>query len=195
MANHQELAVSDIVRDYLPSYPQEHSWDVTVEYLYTHEAAHMEELYEAIQREGLREPVWLSSYTDEPEQFVLDGTHRVALALRHGLLTLPITFTPEQLGVEDASLIAIVQLLDESSLSDVEEDYFAEAVRSWRLDEHSWLTSSGMAGSGNLWEIFLDSADETLIPSAEVRLSQILAERVPERNFNITIELQKFEDM
>jgi len=188
------MLVSEIVALYRPVYPEGGTWQDTVNYLYETEPSHMESLYEAIQTEGIREPVLLSDYDDEPEQFVLDGTHRVALALRKGIVSLPTLLKSDQEVEYGSSLIAFLEIAEGLPLTSAQEDQFFDTVRSWRLDDSHWLTSSGASGGSGHWELYLDSSDETIAEACEERLREILFERFPKVTFIVKVKLQDPED-
>ena len=87
----KEALLQDILETYKPVYPEGGSWDVTLDYLMTEERDHMESLMDSVERNGMREPIMLSDLEDDyyDHPVVLNGTHRVVLAMLTGMFTVP----------------------------------------------------------------------------------------------------------
>lgn len=186
-----ELIVSDIVEKYKPVYPQGGTWQDTVGYLYSQDRKFMDELFEAIRTEGIREPITLADDDDEDGLYVLNGTHRVAIALYHGLVTLPARYGYEEYDSNELRLAAKIKLSDGGSLTQDEDDTLTDKLRSWRLDEKTWLTSDIIYGGSNEWELYLDHSDISLKPKLEKRIRSILKSLFPNRAFSVTVDFEE----
>lgn len=188
-----ELLVSDIVANYSPIYPDGDDWHETVNYLFTQDSEHMRELFEALQNEGIREPITLSQDEDE-DKVVLNGTHRVALALHHGLVTLPARYGQKTDGDDEPCLVATVKLKTASTLSEDEDMRMFDVLRSWRLDEHNWITVDVVFGSMGRWEYLLNCRDKKLIPKLKRRILAILKKNFPAYDYSVTVALEEPEE-
>jgi hypothetical protein len=148
-----ELLVEDIVSKYKPIYPEPgDSWQDTVEWLYANERERMDELFENIKRVGVREPIVL---TDDPDEapYVSNGTHRVAMALYHGLITLPTTDRYPELNSPDEKYLRLkIELLNESGLSKEYDGMLFDELCSWKLDDEHWVNADTAYGSSSQWE-------------------------------------------
>lgn len=187
-----ELLVSEIAQKYSPIYPEGKSWQKTVEWLYTEEREFMKNLFESLTTEGFRKPIILSTDEDE-EAFVLNGTHRMAIALYHGLVTLPARYGHEEAEYNAKYLYASITLKDSVSMSELEEDKFMDVLRSWRLDAKTWVTSDVCSGAYAQWELFLDQTDLKLKAKLETRIRSILKKVFPTKRFSVTIERGSLE--
>lgn len=194
-----EMLVDDIVAKYAPVYPDGKDWQKTVEYFYKDEAEFMAELWGTLNAEGIREPIILSTDDDveveDPKNYyVLDGTHRVALALRHGLITLPARHGYETSDVYPLCLIANISTDVTKELTEEEDEKLVMALRSWKLDSNTWINSDVSGGFGSKWDFYLNASDVKLISKIEIRILEILRKEFPNYEFTVEVVLDTDED-
>lgn len=187
----EEILVEDIVRDFLPMYPTEGgSWQETVEYLYEHEADRMESLYESVKLNGVRKPIVLTD--EDNEKRVSDGTHRVALALYHGFITLPTATEYEQL--DENALYYRMRVQTAEAMSREETELITELFSSWRLSDQVWVNSDISSGSATCREIYLNLSDPKLSRAIKSRARKLLSDAAPGLRFTISLKLIKDGD-
>jgi hypothetical protein len=182
-----ELLASDIVANYKPVYPEDGGdWQDTVEYLYGHERARMEALFRSVQESGIREPLTLST-DDEFEARVYNGTHRVAMALYHGLVTLPARYGYLEPEPGQRYIRTKIELRDADSVTKAEDDLIIDELFSWYLDADTWLTANTAMGGATYWELYFDATDPKLVPKVKTAVEKFLRNRLPAYHFDVTV--------
>lgn len=187
----KEMLLADLVAQYRPIYPEPYDWETTAEYLYSEEPEHMAELTKSLLEKGWREPVILQPLDEDAEQddfpYVGDGTHRVVIALTHGVFTVPVIYRSEQPTEYEKQPLEIIIENVGGSLTEQEDERLFDSFRSFRLNEDIWLTSDVIFGSGERREIVLSFDDETLCPQIKSKTRDILKRLFPGRNFTVTV--------
>jgi hypothetical protein len=182
-----ELLVSDIVEKYRPVYPTDGGdWQDTVEYLYANERERMEQLFESIKVGGFQEPITLSEDNDADPR-VNNGTHRVAAALYHGLVTLPARYGYLEYDPKQRYLRATIELRDAASVDRDEDDLLIDTLCSWPLDNKTWITADLISGSASGWEIYFDQTDLALASKIKKKIIKILGDKLPIYDFKVTM--------
>lgn len=183
-----ELLVCDIVANYKPLYPEGDDWQKTVEYLYETEPELMVILWDSLRAEGIREPINLSDDNDEP--YVLNGTHRVSLALYHGLVTLPARYGYFDDQDNKQYLMATIDLKNGSSVSQ-DDDTIFDLFRSWPLDSHNWVNADTCNWSATGWELSLSLNNIKLKYKIEEKMQAMILAAFPEDDFHVTVSYEK----
>lgn len=185
------MLLSDLVSQYRPIYPEPNDWQTTAEYLYAEEPEHMAELTASLLEKGWREPVILEPLDDDSEEgdfaFVGDGTHRVVIALTHGVFSVPTMYRSEQQSDYEKQPLEIIIENPDEALSEDEDDKLMDSFRSFRLNDDVWLTSDVVFGSGNRREVLLSFDDETYCSKIKTKARAMLKELFPERKFTVKV--------
>lgn len=185
------MLLSDLVAQYRPVYPEPNNWQTTAEYLYAEEPEHMAELTASLLEKGWREPVILEPLDDDSEEgdfaFVGDGTHRVVIALTHGVFSVPTMYRSEQPSTYEKQPLEIVIENPGEALSEEEDDRLMDSFRSFRLNDDVWLTSDVIFGSGNRREVLLSFDDEAYCPKIKTKARSMLKSLFPERKFTVKV--------
>lgn len=197
----QEMLLLELIAQYSPVYPEGGSWEDAAELLYAEDAQLMGELTAALKVEGWRDPILLSVDDGDREDGpyiprVWDGTHRVAIALREGIISVPTALWGEQAQEPELYLELTVELKgpEAESLSYEEDDRLVTALRSFGLDSATWLNSDIAYGSGWSWS-FLYALPEHRSGELIRKVRSRLAKSFPERSFELTAKLEPpYED-
>lgn len=207
---YKEMLLSDLIRDYAPVYPVDSDWEETARYLYAEEPDHMKSLADSLRDNGWREPILISTpeELDEDETAkVFNGTHRVAIAIYEGVISLPVVTVndySESAADEGHTVLTVtVSKKDKVSTLSREDDLFDtvfETLRSFELNGNIWLTSDMASGStansSNLEYTFYYSELQTsdyyklLTKVARKRLNKAL----PDLSFKLKATFEKLDD-
>jgi hypothetical protein len=185
------MLVSELTQTYLPLYPDGGGdWSATVEYLYSEEPHHMQELSEDLQAGGWRDPVIISEPDDPWEDAlrVKNGTHRVAIALREGVVSLPVT-TWSNLEEVDSFYTELTVKLIGPALADEESEGIFECLRSFPVTTELWVNSDVCYGSLSRWTLLYNLADKNGLALLKKRVRARLSTAFPERSFRIAAKL------
>lgn len=192
------MPLVELLSSYSPMYPEGYDWTLTAKYLLENEPKLLEALRESIRKKGWREPVVLSEpheLTEDSPPCIMNGTHRVVLAMLDGLVTVPVATRSELPPESDKPLlVARIRPLKEQVLTDDEDDLLIDSLRSWELDEDTWITSSACFGSMHSWDVLLDFDDERRCGDLEVSVRRILAETFPRYEFSVSVFPDPLED-
>lgn len=199
----REMLLLDIIRDYRPVYPQDATWEETATMLYADEPEHMAALKASLERSGWRDPIRLSSQedmdSDDGEAYVLDGTHRVSLAMREGVISLPVV-TSDELPSGDYTPEPYTELtieyLSGPKITDDQDFELMDLFSSLELNEDIWLNSDICSSyRSERWSYYYD---ELRNETHHARLKRVartrLKRRFPEHSFKITVALDPNED-
>jgi len=199
----REMLLLDIIRDYKPVYPEGGSWEDTANMLYAEQPELMAELKASLDRSGWRDPVRLSSQedmdSDDGQAYVLDGTHRVSLAMREGVISLPVV-TSDEIPAWDGAMEPFtdltIELLSGPKLSEDEDFDLLELFVSLELNEQIWLNSDISSGHrGERWSYGYDELrDETHHARLKRLVRTRLRTRFPEHKFKVTVAIDPNED-
>lgn len=185
------MLLSDLVSQYRPVYPKPNDWQTTAEYLYAEEPEHMAELTESLIAKGWREPIILEPLDEDSEEddfaFIGDGTHRVVIALTHGVFSVPTMYRSEQQSDYEKQPLEIIIENPGEALTEDEDDKLIDSFRSFRLNDDVWLTSDVVFGSGNRREVLLSFDDETYCSKIKTKARAMLKELFPERKFTVKV--------
>lgn len=192
----QELLVEDIVSKYKPIYPEEGgSWQDTVEWLYANERERMDELFENIKKVGVREPIVLTDDPDE-DSYVSNGTHRVSVALYHGLITLPTTDSYPALSSLDQKYLRLkIELLNAPGLSKEHDGLLFDELCSWKLDDEHWVNADNAFGSASQWEFSFGVTEVKLKRKFEAAVRRKLAVKLPDYSFNVSTKFLRDDEL
>lgn len=187
----REMLLSDLISQYRPIYPEPNDWQTTAEYLYAEEPEHMAELTASLLEKGWREPVILEPLDEDSEEddfaFVGDGTHRVVIALTHGVFSVPTMYRSELSRTYEKQPLEIVIEISGEALSEEEDDRLMDSFRSFRLNDDVWLTSDVIGGSGNRREVLLSFDDEAYCPRIKTKARSMLKALFSERKFTVKV--------
>lgn len=191
-----EKLTLEIAEVYAPVYPEGATWEQTARFLLENEPERMNELRESIRKYGFREPIVLSTaedLTDESQPRVLNGTHRLVIALLEGMVTIPTELMSEvnaRYDENEAQLQVSITNIGED-LTNEEDDIIVERLGSWPLNEKNWITSSVAFGGVNNWEFVLDNGDLRDARLIRERVLEILKHALPQRNFAVVVSTYK----
>lgn len=184
---YREMLVLDLIDQYGPVYPEGGDWLETTRFLYETEPEHMASLTASLAAKGWREPIMLSDGEDLEEgdsPLTLNGTHRVAIALREGVVSVPVT-TSSEIRQEDypEHFTVLTLKLRSGELTEDEDLQVFDVLRSFELTEDIWLTSDVCFGSQEQWEFYYEFLDDpSLFPKlkrlAKRRLKAVFGDRV-----------------
>lgn len=199
----REMLLLDIIRDYRPVYPKNGTWEDTAAMLYAEQPEHMEELKASLERKGWRDPIRLSSQedmdSDDGEAYVLDGTHRVSLAMREGVISLPVVTSDELPSgdyVPEPYTELTIEYLSGPKITDDQDFELMDLFGSLELNEDIWLNSDLCSSHrSERWSYYYDELqDET----HHARLKRVARARLkrhfPEHSFKITVAVDPNED-
>lgn len=190
----EEMLTLELVERYSPVYPEGYSWEKTVAYLYAEQAGLMEELAASLKKTGWREPVLLSEphETTSNRQVVFDGTHRVAIALKEGILAVPVVtnshYEDEISGVQQIITVSY----GEGKLTFDEEGDVQEHLRSFKVSEDYWFTSELSVSHGSSTKIFTEGLPEELYDRTRRRVMQLLRDSFPTKSFQVSVTSEAY---
>lgn len=193
---YREMLLLELIEQYHPVYPEGADWIEAANFLYDQEPAHMAALTASLEGKGWREPIVLSEPDDLEEgeaPRVLNGTHRVAIALREGVISVPVTSSAE-LRYKDELQVTELTIDPKEELTDDEGYEIFDVLRSFELTGDLWLDVLAGSSSGGRWHMSYDPIDGELLPSLERRARSILKESFPGRSFELRAVLETFED-
>lgn len=202
--NYQEMLTSDLIANYSPVYPEGGTWAETAELLYSEEPDRMRELTESLSKKGWRKPIWLSTpdeLEEEESPKVFNGTHRVAIALREGVVSLPVASWHDLPEREDHPIANLeVELLSGELPSAVGTSYeddpdlaIFDLLRSFPLDEDNWLNSDISTGSQGTWSFFYEDVDEAQLSKLKTVVRRRLRKAYPKAKFKIEARIEELE--
>lgn len=199
------IRLEDLTNTYVPVYPSGGVWADTVAYLTSNSAENeiVNELIRQYRQDGRwREPITLESldYSEDDEPLrVCDGTHRVAAAILMGVESVWVQdydpgkheFDPEAPWTTATTIITSTGLH-----SQLVESWY-DILRSFPLDDDTWVTASVMTGSGEYMNICWDNEPtpefETHYPDITARIISILRAHGADINENEVITLTETE--
>lgn len=197
VGGYREMLLLELIELYGPVYPDGGDWQKTAEYLYAEEPEHMAILTASLEAKGWREPILLSEPDDLEEghsPLVLNGTHRVAIALREGVISLPVVFGSEIPSMADDPFVELEISLIAGELTDEEDWKIFDILRSFQLDADIWLTSDICFGSQSSWTFCYDLQDESRFAELKRRARAMLKVAFPGRKFSLTAKLTEPEE-
>lgn len=195
MVNHmvKETLLQDLLTTYKPIYPVGGDWDVTLDYLMREERAHMQTLMDSVERNGMREPIMLSDPEDDYYAYpvVLNGTHRVVLAMLTGMFTVPTLIDQGSLSddLSDAETeMLTVEIAGE--LTEEEGDELFDMMRSFELNNNQWAESFFSSSTvGKSSAFYMDSLDLDHEELAR-KVRKMVAEKFPGKNLTVTVQTE-----
>jgi len=198
----REMLLLDIIRDYRPVYPEGATWEETATMLYEEQPEHMAALKASLERSGWRDPIRLSSEediaSDDGVAFVLDGTHRVSLAMREGVISLPVVTSdelPEWNGSPSSLTDLLIEHISGPPLSEDEDFEVFELFVSLELNADIWLNSDIGSGRRGSWSFYYDELQDGVHHKLLERVAlKRLRKHFPGRDFRVTVSLFVDED-
>lgn len=135
--------VSELMQQYLPSYPEDNKWESTIEYL-LHEPSEketVEMLIEELKRTGsFREPILAIEDEETGKKYIGDGTHRLVAAYIAGFDEI-LTADNYYNDYPDKQSFTTLVGTDDSLASDDLELMF-DYIRSLKISDEVWITMS-----------------------------------------------------
>lgn len=172
------MLLSELKAKYAPIYPDDHTWEATVKYIMMDpiESDTVKELVKDLKAGiPLRKPVTLGEATihnidDVPT--VVDGTHRVVAHIIAEVDEVPVEFYVENDDESEAETAQVnptecleTKVVFSEPLDDYGIDMVFSVLRSMKISEEIWLTSS--VGSGRnqefttIWDLYDDEYEFT----------------------------------
>lgn len=194
---YREMLLLELIEQYSPVYPEGADWQETAQFLYDDEPDHMAALTASLAAKGWREPIRLSlpeDLTDATRPLVLNGTHRVAIALREGIISVPVATYAETKAFEQEApeFMAMLTVRTADSISEDEMDRIFDVLRSFELTEDIWLNSDYSFGTQGGWEFFYEElTDEARFELLKRKARARLKRAFPGRRFNLVAELKR----
>jgi len=202
--NFAEMLTLDLIANYNPVYPEGGTWIETAELLYAEESDRMRELTESLRKKGWREPIWLST-PDELEEGaspkVFNGTHRVCIALREGVIALPVATWHDLPGGEERPIANLkVELVSGELPSPIGTSYeddpdwaIFDLLRSFPLDEDNWLNSDLSTGGQDAWNFFYENVEESQLSKLKTAVRRRLRKSFPGVEFKVEAIMEELE--
>lgn len=193
----REMLLLELIEQYGPSYPEGRDWQKTAAFLYDEEPDHMADLTASLAARGWRDPIRLSEPEDleeGDEPLVLNGTHRISVALREGVISVPVCTHSEwkALQLEDPELMAMLTVRTADPLSEDEMDRIFDVLRSFELTEDIWLNSDYAFGTQGGWEFFYEElTDEAPFALLKRKARARLEKAFPNHKFTLVAELKR----
>jgi len=197
------MLLLDIIRDYKPVYPDGGTWDDAAALLYAEQPEHMAELKASLDRKGWRDPIRLSSQedmdSDDGEAYVLDGTHRVSLAMREGVISLPVVTSdelPEWDTEPEPFTEFTIEFLSGPEITDDQDYELMELFISLELNEDIWLNSDiSSSHRSERWSYYYDALQDETHHNQLKRVARARLKRhFPEHKFKLTTSIESFEE-
>lgn len=191
------MLLLELIEQYGPVYPEGRDWQKTAAFLYDEEPDHMAELTASLAAKGWRDPVFLSEPEDleeGDEPLVLNGTHRISVALREGAISVPVCTYSEwkALGLEEPEFFAMLTVKTADPLDEEEMDRIFDVLRSFELTDELWLNSDYSFGTEGGWEFFYDDlTDEAHFALLKRKVRARLKKFFPGRKFTLATELKR----
>lgn len=191
------MLLSELKAKYAPIYPDDHTWEATVKFIMGDpiESETVNELVKDLKAGiPIRKPVTLGEATinkidDVPT--VVDGTHRVVAHIVAEVDEVPVEFyiesddeeepEPEPVQLDPTEFLETKVVFSEP-LDEYETDMIFSILRSMKISDEIWLTSS--VGSGRnqefttIWDLYDDEYEftaefmETVTSAARERLNR-----------------------
>ena len=193
------MLLLELIEQYAPVYPEGADWQETARYLYDEEPDHMAILTASLQAEGWREPIRLSEAEEllEGERpLVLNGTHRVAIALREGVISVPVVSISELPEHEETPCTVLKFRITGGSVPTEEDEWdLFEVLRSFPLTDGLWVeaavSSSSSENGDRVWSyVYEGLEDEDLHGKLRRKARSLLRAAYPELSFKITTEIE-----
>lgn len=174
------MLLSELVANYKPIYPSEHSWDATVQFMLDDpiERKTVEYLVTVLNEQGsLREAVTLGSATindvdDVPT--VVDGTHRVCAHILANKVNIFTRFEGDPRDEEDVEAYQSTIIKFTKDLTDDEMDELFSVLRSFPLTDDVWYTSGCSSMSSREMSIAWDTFDESFTGALTEKVKLLL---------------------
>lgn len=143
MQSIQLRKVSELMQQYLPSYPEDNKWESTIEYL-LHEPSEketVEMLIEELKRDGgFREPILAIEDEETKQKYIGDGTHRLVAAYLAGYDTILTADSYSTDIPENKSFTTLIG--SETKLDSDDLELMFDYIRSLKVNDEIWITTS-----------------------------------------------------
>lgn len=192
---YREMLVLDLIEQYDPVYPEGGDWIETTRFLYETEPEHMAKLTASLAAQGWRDPIMLSDEEDLEEgdsPLVFNGTHRVAIALREGVVSVPVATGNELRKKPYPEHFTVLTVeLSSGELSEDEDLEIFDLLRSFELTDDIWLNSDVCFGSQHRWEFYYDFLDDSAhFPRLKRLVKRRLKAAFGDRVFDVAMKLE-----
>lgn len=203
----KEELLEDILSTYKPVYPSGGDWNATLDYLMAEERELMDVLRASVERSGMREPILLSDpddpYYDEP--VVLNGTHRVVLAMVSGMFTVPTIVEVESISgdpsaADEDEIVDLAEVHEDvltievtGELSEEEDEDLFMALRSFELNDKQWMeaiVSNGIIGKSSTF--YMEPTDVDLKELTR-KVRKIIADKFAGKGLKIAVKMETDE--
>lgn len=191
------MLVSELAEAYAPVYPEGGTWQDTADLLYADEPELMALLSDSLREKGWREPIYHSAFgplEEDSRRVIEDGTHRMVIALREGVISVPVVTAGELPPFEETPWAELTVALAAGELTEDEDWKVFDVLRSFPLDEHRWLNSDAAGSSNGVWSFSYYDLEEPSLPLLKRRAMLMLREAFPGRSFKLSVELEQPED-
>jgi hypothetical protein len=208
------MSVADLTSNYLPVYPEEATWEATMQLMRDDEVE--DDIVESLMAEyrrdgGFREPITIQN--DDPEDpelihmergtkgYVINGTHRLCALLRLEATHAEVAYPKWEEWDYDEPYTALETVIQFDTPCDDEMfDDLHYALRSLRISDDLWLTSS-ISSQGETyflvtWDVEHDGGrdyDPQESELIEVRIVQRLLEHGIEGGYSISTSWNRYD--
>lgn len=193
---YREMLLSELIESYAPIYPEGADWFEVARTLYEEQPEHMEALSASLREKGWRNPIRLSEPRDLDDgevPKVFDGTHRVAIALCEGVISVPVV-TGSELPPYIEAPQAELEIAQISGDFPEDDDWrIFDLFGSFSLNGDIWLNSDIGLGSEGNWRFFYDLGTESY-SELRRRVEGMLEESFPDLGFKVTVTLSDLSD-
>lgn len=168
------MDLQQLLSTYSPVYPEGSNWDSTLAYLQSNPAEKkiLDQLSSVLLKgEKFRNPVILGlaeSAEGLEFQAVTNGTHRVCAHMFTGVVEVPVR-TEKVFSVSSISSMNLcsTDITFERELSESQEDFLFDCLRSFPVDDTFWLTSDMSSTGGRLFNLMWDFEEGGRLPQTE----------------------------
>lgn len=193
--NVHNIELLELMEKYHPVYPESNKWEDTIELLlndpYDNEVVEL--LQEDFKKYGTyREPITIceDEDSDNPEPYVANGTHRVVAAYLNNAKTVPVAYYDSEFDFEDDIMVVTSITFAENDENLIEE--IASSIRSFKINDETWMTNSGYSSNNNSLEITWDNYESGMKDIIHTTVSSRLRKLFPATEMVIETWYEKF---
>ena len=194
---YREMLVSEIAEAYSPVYPPDGDWQDTADLLYAEEPEHMARLSDSLRERGWREPISLSAFGPleaDTQRSVEDGTHRMVIALREGVISVPVVTAGELPPYEETPWAELEVKLTSGELTEDEDWQIFDVLRSFPLSDELWLNSDAAGSQSGVWSFSYYDLEEHRFALLKRGARALLEATFPGRRFSLSVKLEHPEE-
>lgn len=185
------MPLDALISNYSPVYPDESTWDDTVKYLLGN-PADLRILNELMRQHrqsgGFREPVLLEVSEDMLDESlqVLNGTHRVVASILLEASHILVHHDSSSPYDPDEAWSHATTIITFKELKDGEDDILFDILRSFALDDDTWVTASAMSGTKEYLHIWWDNEPTAAFETRYHEINTHLLETITSNNIDIS---------